>query len=81
MIATKRQLEILKIMRDNKDNEDGELVYESGIGYVGLDRVSSRTVFALLRFCAISLDSVFGEKFERYHINESGEELLRRAKL
>lgn len=74
---TKRQREILTIMRDNSDNDDGELVYESGIGYLGFERVASRTVFALLRMAAISLDQyckIGG--CERYRINETGQGLL-----
>ena len=70
---TRRQREILTRMRD----EDEELVYECGIGYVGLERVGGSVVLALLRLMAISLDptSTVGG-FERYTINSTGLELL-----
>lgn len=73
MKLTKRQLEVLRIMRD----EEEELVYERGCGYVGDNRISGRTLFALLRCVAISeeLGSEPG-KFERYSINETGREYL-----
>lgn len=74
---TKRQLEILRLMRDSQHDEDGELVYEKGVGYVGLTRVSSRTVDGLLRNAAIHLETgcKIGQ-FERYTINQTGLELL-----
>jgi len=77
MILTKRQLEVLRIMRD----EDEELVYERGIGYVGYSPVAARTVFALLR--AMALHAEHGSEpgsFERYTINETGRNLLLEAK-
>ena len=74
-ILTKRQIEILKIMYDNEDTDDGEIIYEKGIGYLGLERIAPRTIFALLRLCCISLDQYSGN-IERYHINGTGEEFL-----
>jgi len=77
---TKRQLELLAIMRD----ADEELVYERGTGWVGDTRVSARTLFALLRACAISLDQYSaqpGEGLERYTLNETGRNLLSEAGL
>ena len=69
MILTKRQLEVLRIMRD----EDEDLVYERGEGYVGDERISGRTLFALLRCCAIRAeDGSEPGGFERYTINETG---------
>lgn len=72
---TKRQLEILTVMRDRADDEFGELVYERGRGYVGFTTVAARTVFALLRLCAISACQC-GTGIERYRINETGRHLL-----
>lgn len=71
---TRRQLEVLRIMRD----EEEDLVYERGLGYVGEERISGRTLFALLRKVAISaeIDSEPGG-FERYTINETGRDILR----
>lgn len=75
---TKRQAEILTAMRDAPAGDDeGELVYERGMGYLGTRRVSATTVMAFLRYCAISPDStteVGG--VERYHINGTGRQLL-----
>jgi hypothetical protein len=75
VILTKRQREILTVMRDT----DEELVYESGRGYLDCSPVAARTVFALLRLCAISLDPYSakpGEGVERYTINGTGRALL-----
>lgn len=72
---TKRQLEILRIMRDKADDEDGELVYDRGTGYIGNEPVAARTVFALLRLRAISACQC-GSGIERYCINETGKRLL-----
>jgi hypothetical protein len=74
---SKRQLEVLRILRDNKDTEEGELVYERGIGYVGDSPVSAQTVFALLRLAALRpTDGSQIGCFERYTINSTGEKLL-----
>jgi hypothetical protein len=67
-VLTKRQREILTIMRDKNE----ELIYTSGRGYVGESPVSGRTVFALLRLCAIHADD--GEIY--YHITGTGRKLL-----
>lgn len=80
---TRRQLDVLRCMRDgaetcDEESDYGELVYERGRGFVGLDAVSGRTVFALLRACAISPED-FGGSVERYRINETGRALLARA--
>lgn len=79
MTLTKRQREVLTIMRDNRHTDDGELVYERGRGYLGLEPVAPRTLYALLRLCAIDLDTPqndIGRGVERYTINETGEALL-----
>ncbi len=75
---TKRQREVLQVMAADADGDDGELVYERGEGgWLGLDRVAPRTVFALLRACAISLDGSYGQAgVERYRINETGRQLI-----
>lgn len=76
---TRRQREVLQVMAADPDGDDGELVYERGEAWLGLDRVAPRTVFALLRACAISLegDSMGGDgRLERYRINETGRRLI-----
>ena len=72
MTLTKRQLEALRLMRD----EGEELVYERGECFVGNERFGRRTFFALLRHMAIR--HVEGEPggFERYDLNETGQALL-----
>jgi hypothetical protein len=68
-VLTKRQREILTIMRD----KDEELIYEHGRGFIGWSSVAPRTVFALLRMCAIhsdSMDDVY------YRITGTGVKLL-----
>lgn len=73
MRLTPRQRHILTRMRD----EDEELVYEKGHGWVGYEQVGKGLVFGLLRLMAIRLDQyshVGG--VERYLINETGRELL-----
>lgn len=77
---TKRQLEILVLMRDHAGTDDGELVYEKGMGYLGLTRVSRRTVFALLAFAAVhanQFSNVSNSGLERYTINETGLNILK----
>ena len=74
-LLTRRQLEVLRLMRDREiadpGCDDAELVYERGQGFLDLDRVSGRTVFALIRACAIRREDMNGS-FERYRINETG---------
>ena len=73
---TPRQVAILRQMAAHVDDEDGELVYERGVGYLGLERVAPRTVFALLRLCAITSENEPGG-VERFHITGTGLQLLR----
>ncbi len=72
MRLNKRQLEVLRLMKDGE-----ELVYENGVGYVGYTRVGPSTVLALMRAVAIRAcqDSDFG-RVERYVIGEIGRQLL-----
>ncbi len=77
---TRRQRDLLEVMAADPDGDDGELVYERGAGgWLGLERVAPRTVFALLRACAISLGGggMGGDgRLERYRINETGRQLI-----
>lgn len=76
---SKRQRQVLQVMADHRDEDAGELVYERGCGFLEDEPVAARTVFALLRLCAISLegDSRVGG-LERYRINTTGLALLKR---
>lgn len=74
-VLSKRQLEVLRMMRDL----DAELVYERGMGFVENESVSKQTVFALLRVCAIRHDPYSaspGKGLEIYAINETGLKLI-----
>lgn len=78
---TRRQLEVLRIMRDadavDPGGDEGELVRECCDAYLDDVRIASRTVNALLRACAISQDQHAG--IERYRINETGLAILASA--
>jgi hypothetical protein len=74
---TRRQRQILTLMRDNRDNDTGELVYDGGrTAYLNLERISPRTLWSLIRLAAISADQFNTVKFQRYTINENGLKLL-----
>lgn len=78
---TKRQLEVLSIMADNEhDDHEGVIAYERGNAYIGDTRIAARTVFALIRACAISPIQDGGVDFEHYQINETGTNILKQAK-
>ena len=80
---SRRQVEVLALMRDREDADPGcdeaEMVREGRVVYLGDERVSVGTVYALLRACAVSLetDSRMGG-VERYRINGTGREILAR---
>jgi len=83
-MLTKRQSEILIEMRDAEDREDwaeAEIIYERGMAFLGDTRIAARTVFALIRACAISAssDSVPGS-VEHYTINGTGRDLVKGKK-
>ena len=79
-LLTPRAAEILRRLRDaTEDTDDAELVYAEGAGgFLGSEPVARRTVFQLIRLCAVSLDcfSKAGEGLERYSINETGRAIL-----
>jgi hypothetical protein len=70
---TPRQITVLRLVAAGRD-----LVCESGSAYVGTERTAPRTIYALLRVCAISLEDGGKGSFERYRINGTGKEILRR---
>jgi hypothetical protein len=79
-LLTPRGAEILRRMRDAQEGSDeSELVYAPRVGgFLGSEPVARRTVFQLIRLCAVSLDkfSTVGVGLERYTINETGRKLL-----
>jgi hypothetical protein len=70
---TKRQIAVLRKAEAGED-----LVCEHGVAFIGLQPTSVRTIYALLRVCAISPNPFSGGSFERYVINSTGKEILRR---
>ena len=74
---TRRQRQVLERLAKGE-----ELVYERGVGYVGddcEDPVSGRTVYALLRLCAIKHAAYSDTRpggFERFEITGTGRDLL-----
>lgn len=74
---TTAQLRVLRRMARDRDDDACELVREDAVAYLDLDRVPVKTVDALLRACAIS-DSGFAGPVERYRINSTGRDILRR---
>lgn len=78
VILTKREVEILTRMRDApEDADEAELVLDGRVAWLGVEHVAPRTVFKLLRLCAISADQ-FNKSggVERFTINETGRGLL-----
>jgi hypothetical protein len=78
---TRRQAEILdQDARRAGRSDESELVCDGGHAvWLGLDRVSKATLFALLRLCAISGDGLAASlDIERYHINGTGRAILAR---
>lgn len=77
---TDRQHEILTVMADKADTDEGELVMEGREVWLGLERTNKATVLALLRLCAIRLESGEPGGCERYTINATGLDLIGRKK-
>ena len=76
-ILSEREREVLVLMAEHPDDDEGELVYERGQAWIGDEKTSARIVFSLLRHCAISLEDGFQVGgVERYRINETGRDLL-----
>jgi len=76
-VLTPRQLEVLRVMRDNKDTEEGELTQEGLIVYIGpSERTSPGTVNALRWACCIKPVVGNGVGYTVYGITETGEGLL-----
>jgi hypothetical protein len=69
---TARQLWILQTMRD----EEGEIMQCNLSAYVGEHPLSARSVLALLRAAAISVDQFSDKACKRYTINATGLNLL-----
>ena len=78
-MLTKRQREVLTIMRDKAGSEAGEIVYEKGEGYLGNRRISSKTIFSLIRLTALRACGDQNGGLERYRIGQTGIELLKKG--
>ncbi len=76
---TRREAEVLGALVAFADEPDGELVYQRGTAWLGLQKVSKIIVFSLLRSMFISLRGGLDEVtygVEHYHVNETGKEAL-----
>ena len=71
---TPRQIEVLRLVAAGES-----LAYERGSVWIGNRRTTSRTIDALLRVCAVSVDWS-GMGCEYYKINGIGREILKRLK-
>lgn len=72
-MLTKRQLEVLQRMaaaEASQNFEEAEIVQEGLVCYLGLDRISCKTVKALIEHVLISLER--SGTFCRWTINEAG---------
>jgi len=72
-LMTKRALEVLQAMAkaEAENNlEDAEIVQEGGQCWVGLERISPRTVERLLQLCLLRHEGSGG--CDRYTLNEEG---------
>jgi len=78
VLLTKRMREILTIMADHPDDDEGEIAYERGTAYLGDTRIAARTVNALIRLYAINEYDPTGKSVEYYRINETGRKLIGR---
>ncbi len=80
-MLTKRQREILTLMADRPDDDDGELVLEGREAWLGLERTSPAMVWSLVRLMAVSNEDGDGrlDGLTRWRINETGRRLLGRA--
>ena len=82
---TKRQVDILKQMAahlDDDGDDDGELIYERGVAFLGDVRIAAGTVNAFLRACVIRLESgEVGRGLERYKINGTGRGVVLRWRI
>jgi hypothetical protein len=81
-MLTKRAFEILQIMVDSETvpvDDDGydrtEIMCEGAICYLGMDKISYRTVLNLIEHCCISLNSG-EESARRFSINGTGRAAL-----
>jgi hypothetical protein len=81
-MLTKRAFELLQIMVDSETapvEDDGydrtEIICEGAICYLGLDKISYRTVLNLIAHCCISLNSG-EESARRFSINGTGRAAL-----
>lgn len=74
MKLTKRQREVLTLLRDDVDLD---LVYSKGGGWwIGNDETNGKLAKFLIQNILVSSDSGFASDFERYVINESGKRAL-----
>lgn len=77
---TKRAREILRLMVEKRDHEDGELVGDKGQWWIGTERTSFKVVKQLLVLCLISLECGEVGRYEVYQANEEAKKFLNNPK-
>lgn len=78
-MLTKRAWEILMHMDAEEkagNHEDAEIVCEGFICYLGIDRISHRTVTNLLSHCCVSSSKDEGSSMDRFTLNGTGRAAL-----
>lgn len=81
-MLTKRAWEVLRQMDAEEkagNHEDAEIVCEGFVCYIGVDRISYRTVTNLLSHCCISLTTDEGSSIARFGLNGTGRAALEDA--
>jgi hypothetical protein len=78
-MLTKRAWEVLRQMdaeQKAENHEDAEIVCEGFICYLGVERISYRTVSNLLSHCCVSSTKDEGSSMDRFSLNGTGRAAL-----
>ncbi len=78
-MLTKRAWDVLRQMdaeQKAENHEDAEIVCEGFICYLGIERISYRTVSNLLSHCCISSTKDEGSSMDRFSLNGTGRAAL-----
>lgn len=78
-MLTKRAWEVLRQMdaeEKAENHEDAEIVCEGFVCYLGVERISYRTVSNLLTHCCVSSTKDEGSSIDRFSLNGTGRAAL-----
>lgn len=75
-LCTPAVIRMLKAMEVDRDNEDGEAVYERGQVWVGCITYSPRTLLKAVKLCAVRDVTEGTGSLQRYVINEVGRAII-----